>query len=53
MENEYLVNFLMRFYYKKCWNNGFVNIVNIFCVCMVIGILGSGKFYVIVNSYIC
>ena len=30
MENEYSVNLPTRFYYKKRWNNGFVNIVNIF-----------------------
>ena len=29
MENEYSVNLPTRFYYKKRWNNGFVNIVNI------------------------
>lgn len=52
MENEYSVNFPTRFYYKKRWNNGFVNIVNIFRACMVIGTPGSGKSYAIVNSYI-
>ena len=44
MENEYSVNLPTRFYYKKRWNNGFVNIVNIFRACMVIGTPGSGKF---------
>ena len=53
MENEYSVNLPTRFYYKKRWNNGFVNIVNIFRACMVIGTPGSGKSYAIVNSYIC
>ena len=52
MENEYSVNLPTRFYYKKRWNNGFVNIVNIFRACMVIGTPGSGKSYAIVNSYI-
>ena len=52
MENEYSVNLPTRFYYKKRWNNGFVNIVNIFRACMVIGTPGSGKPYAIVNSYI-
>ena len=51
MENEYSVNLPTRFYYKKRWNNGFVNIVNIFRACMVIGTPGSGKSYAIVNSY--
>ena len=49
MENEYSVNLPTRFYYKKRWNNGFVNI---FRACMVIGTPGSGKSYAIVNSYI-
>ena len=52
IENEYSVNLPTRFYYKKRWNNGFVNIVNIFRACMVIGTPGSGKSYAIVNSYI-
>ena len=52
MENEYSVNLPTGFYYKKRWNNGFVNIVNIFRACMVIGTPGSGKSYAIVNSYI-
>ena len=52
MENEYSVNLPTRFYYKKRWNNGFVNIVNIFRACMVIGTPGCGKSYAIVNSYI-
>ena len=52
MENEYSVNLPTRFYYKKRWNNGFVNIVNIFRACIVIGTPGSGKSYAIVNSYI-
>ena len=52
MENEYSVNLPTRFYYKKRWNNGFVNIGNIFRACMVIGTPGSGKSYAIVNSYI-
>ena len=52
MENEYSVNLPTIFYYKIRWNNGFVNIVNIFRACMVIGTPGSGKSYAIVNSYI-
>ena len=52
MENEYSVNLPTRFYYKKRWNHVFVNIVNIFRACMVIGTPGSGKSYAIVNSYI-
>lgn len=28
MENEYSVNLPTRFYYKKKWNDGFINVVN-------------------------
>ena len=52
MENEYSVNLPTRFDYKKRWNNGLFNIVNIVRACMVIGTPGSGKSYAIVNSYI-
>lgn len=30
MENEYSVNLPTRFYYKKKWNDGFINVVNPF-----------------------
>ena len=52
MENEYSVYLPSRFFYIKRWIIGFVNIVNIFRACMVIGTPGSGKSYAIVNSYI-
>ena len=52
MENEYSVNLPTRFYYKKKWNNGWINIVNPFRASMVLGTPGSGKSYAIVNNYI-
>ena len=52
MENEYSVNLPSRFYYKKKWNNGWINIVNPFRASMVLGTPGSGKSYAIVNNYI-
>ena len=52
MENEYSVNLLTRFYYKKKWNNGWINVVNPFRASMVLGTPGSGKSYAIVNNYI-
>ena len=52
MENEYSVNLPTRFYYKKKWNNGWINVVNPFRASMVIGTPGSGKSYAIVNNYI-
>jgi len=52
MENEYSVNLPTRFYYKKKWNPGWVNVVNPFRASIVLGTPGSGKSYAIVNSYI-
>ena len=52
MENKYSVNFPTRFYYKKKWNKGWINVVNPFRASMVLGTPGSGKSYAIVNNYI-
>ena len=52
MENEYSVNLPTRFYYKKTWNKGWINVVNPFRASMVLGTPGSGKSYAIVNNYI-
>ena len=52
MENEYSVNLPTHFYYKKKWNNGWINVVNPFRASMVLGTPGSGKSYAIVNNYI-
>ena len=52
MQNEYSVNLPTRFYYKKKWNKGWINIVNPFRASMVLGTSGSGKSYAIVNNYI-
>lgn len=52
MVNEYSVNLPTRFYYKKKWNKGWINVVNPFCASMVLGTPGSGKSYAIVNNYI-
>ena len=52
MENEYSVNLPTRFYYKKKWDNGWINVVNPFRASMVLGTPGSGKSYAIVNNYI-
>ena len=49
MEN---VNLPTRFYYKKKWNNGWINVVNPFRASMVLGTPGSGKSFAIVNNYI-
>lgn len=52
MTNEYSVNLPTRFYYKKKWNKGWINVVNPFRASMVLGTPGSGKSYAIVNNYI-
>ena len=52
MQNEYSVNLPTRFYYKKKWNNGWINVVNPFRASMVLGTPGSGKSFAIVNNYI-
>lgn len=52
MENEYSVNLPTRFYYKKKWNNGWINIVNPFRASIVLGTPGSGKSYAVVNNFI-
>ena len=52
MENEYSINLPTRFYYRKKWNKGWINVVNPFRASMVLGTPGSGKSYAIVNNYI-
>lgn len=52
MDNEYSVNLPTRFYYKKRWNKGWINIVNPFRASIVLGTPGSGKSYAVVNNYI-
>ena len=52
MQNKYSVNLPTRFYYKKKWNKGWINVVNPFRASMVLGTPGSGKSYAIVNNYI-
>lgn len=52
IENEYSINLPIRFYYKKKWNDGWINVVNPFRASMVLGTPGSGKSYAIVNNYI-
>lgn len=52
MENEYSVNLPTRFYYKKKWHKGWINVVNPFRATIVLGTPGSGKSYAIVNNFI-
>ena len=52
LENEYSVNLPTRFYYKKRWHKGWINIVNPFRASMTLGTPGSGKSFAIVNNYI-
>ena len=52
LENEYSVNLPTRFYYKKKWNDGWINVVNPFRAAIVLGTPGSGKSYAVVNNFI-
>ncbi len=53
IENEYSINLPTRFYYKKKWNNGWINVVNPFRASIVLGTRrASGKSYAVVNNYI-
>ncbi|MDR2423412.1 MAG: YWFCY domain-containing protein [Prevotellaceae bacterium] len=52
IENEYSVNLPTRFFYKKKWNRGWINVVNPFRASIVLGTPGSGKSYAVINSYI-
>ncbi len=52
LTNEYSVNLPTRFYYKKKWNDGWINVVNPFRASIVLGTPGSGKSYAVVNSFI-
>ncbi len=52
MENEYSINLPTRFYYKKKWNKGWINVVNPFRATIVLGTPGSGKSYAVVNNFI-
>ena len=52
IENEYSVNLPTRFYYRKKWNDGYINVVNPFRASIVLGTPGSGKSFAVVNSYI-
>jgi hypothetical protein len=51
-ENEYSVNLPTRFFYKKKWNRGWINVVNPFRASIVLGTSGSGKSYAVVNNFI-
>ena len=52
MENEYSVNLPTRFYYKKKWQRGWINVVNPFRATIVLGTPGSGKSFAVMNNYI-
>ena len=52
LTNDYSVNLPTRFYYKKKWNKGWINVVNPFRAAIVLGTPGSGKSYAVVNNFI-
>lgn len=52
IENEYSVNLPTKFYFKKRWNKGWINVVNPFRATIVLGTPGSGKSYAVVNNFL-
>ncbi len=52
VENEYSVNIPMRYYYKKHFRKGWVNITNPFRGTWVVGTPGSGKTFSIIEPFI-
>lgn len=50
--NEYSVNLPTRFYYKKKWHDGRINVVLPQRGCIVVGSPGSGKSYCVINQFI-
>jgi hypothetical protein len=52
MENEYSVNTSTRFYYRKKWNNGWINAMNLLRAHIVPNTPGSGESYAVVNQYV-
>lgn len=50
--NEYSINLPTKFFYKKKWNKGWINVVNPFRATIVLGTPGSGKSYAVVNNFI-
>ena len=52
LDNEYSVNLSTKFFYKKKWHKGWINVVNPFRATIVLGTPGSGKSYAVVNSFI-
>ena len=52
LTNESSVNLPTRFYYRKRWNEGWINVVNPFRAAIVLGTPGSGKSYAVVNQFI-
>lgn len=52
IDNEYSVNLPTRFYYKRKWHKGWINVVNPFRASIVLGTPGSGKSYAVVNNFI-
>lgn len=52
LKNDYSINLPTRFYYKRKWHRGWINVVNPFRATIVLGTPGSGKSYAVVNNYI-
>lgn len=47
IENEYSIHFRTQYYFKKKWNQGWINIINPMRSVMVLGTPGSGKSFAV------
>lgn len=52
VNTPYSVNIPMKFYWKGKMRNGYINIVNPFRGTFIIGTPGSGKSFIVINSFI-
>lgn len=52
LQNQYSVNLPSKFYYRKKWHRGWINVVNPFRATIVLGTPGSGKSYAVINNFI-
>ena len=50
--HEHSVNLPTKFYYRKRWNDGWINVVNPFRATLVLGTPGSGKSFAVINPFI-
>ena len=52
IETDYSVNIPTKYFYKKKWRKGWINVVNPFRATIILGTPGSGKSYSVYNPFI-